>query len=543
MSKKALEAIRTQVMWNRLIAVVEEQAQSLLRTAFGTITREAGDLSAGVYNIAGDMIAQAMTGTPGHVNTMAKAVKHFFTHYPPSTMKPGDVFITNDPWQGTGHLFDYVMMTPVFLGKKLVAYFASTCHLIDVGGIGFSAKANSSFEEGTCIPHLMLRKAGLLNDDLLKVILANTRNPIEVKGDLLSLMTANDTGAKRLIEMMTEFKLPSIEKLGAHILTQSEKGARAAIKLLPEGEWDYALPLDGYEKPITIKAKLKIKNGKVTVDYRGTSSVSIFGINSPRTYTEAYTVFALKAIIAPHVPNNIGSLSCFGIETVPHTVVDPIRPSPVTSRHVTGQMLADAVFGCLAQALPGQVQAESAGSIWMLMFNSAHGRVSPDELKGAKEYNVLAIGLGGIGGRPGKDGLACMAFPSGIGGIPVEIIEGQCPLWFKEKQFLPNSGGDGEWRGGLAQRVEVRNREAMPFTISAATFDRINNAAQGREGGKPGSLGVARLGSGKRLPDKGIHLVPMHDSLILELPGGGGFGDPANRKPELREADKKAGVV
>ena len=543
MSKKALEAIRTQVMWNRLIAVVEEQAQSLLRTAFGTITREAGDLSAGVYNIAGEMIAQAMTGTPGHVNTMAKAVKHFFTHYPPSAMKAGDVYITNDPWQGTGHLFDYVMMTPVFLGKKLVAYFASTCHLIDVGGIGFSAKANSSFEEGTYIPHLMLRKQGVLNEDLLKVILANTRNPIEVKGDLLSLLSANDTGAKRLIEMMTEFKMPSLEKLGAHILTQSERGAREAIKQLPEGEWNYELPLDGYEKPILIKAKLKIKDGNVTVDYRGTSGVSIFGINSPRTYTEAYTVFALKAIIAPHVPNNKGSLSCFDIETDPHTVVDPIRPSPVTSRHVTGQMLADAVFGCLAQALPGQVQAESAGSIWMLMFNSAHGRVSPDQLHGAQEYGVLAIGLGGIGGRPGKDGLACMAFPSGIGGIPIEIIEGQCPLWFKEKQFLPNSGGDGEWRGGLAQRFEVRNREPTPFTISAATFDRIRNAAQGREGGKSGSLGMARLGSGAHLPDKGIHLVPANDSLIVELPGGGGFGDPAKRKPDLRDADRKAGVV
>ncbi len=543
MSNKALDAIRTQVMWNRLIAVVEEQAQSLLRSAFGTITREAGDLSAGVYNTKGQMIAQAMTGTPGHVNTMAKAVAHFFTHYPQSSMKPGDVYVTNDPWQGTGHLFDYVMMTPVFLRKKLVAFFASTCHLIDVGGVGFTAKANSSFEEGTLVPQMMLRKQGVLNDDLMKVILANTRNPIEVKGDLLSLVSANDTGVRRLIEMMEEFKLTSIEKLGHHILTQSEKGARAAIRELPEGEWAYELPLDGYEKPITIRAKLIIKGGKVTVDYRGTSNVSIFGINSPRTYTEAYTTFALKAVIAPHVPNNIGSLNCFDIITDPHTVVDPIRPSPVTSRHVTGQMLADAVFGCLAQALPGQVQAESAGSIWMLMFNSAHGRVAQDQLKNAQEYSVLAIGLGGIGGRPGKDGLACVAFPSGIGGIPIEIIEGQCPLWFKEKQFLPNSGGDGEWRGGLAQRIEIHNREGTPFTISAATFDRINNAAQGRDGGEPGSLGLARLGSGALLPDKGVHLVPAGDCLIVELPGGGGFGDPLKRKMELREADRKAGVV
>ena len=206
-------------------------------------------------------------------------------------------------------------------------------------------------------------------------------------------------------------------------------------------------------------------------------------------------------------------------------------------------MLADAVFGCLCQVLPGQVQAESAGSIWMLMFNSAHGRVSKEQLTNAQQYSVLAIGLGGIGGRPGKDGLACMAFPSGIGGIPIEIIEGQCPLWFKEKQFLANSGGEGEWRGGLAQRIEVCNRENTPFTISAATFDRIKNAAQGRDGGKPGSLGVARLGSGSHLPDKGIHLVPAGDALILELPGGGGFGDPSKRKPELRASDRQAGVV
>ena len=543
MSSKALAAIKTQVMWNRLIAVVEEQAQSLLRTAFGTITREAGDLSAGVYDPQGHMIAQAMTGTPGHVNTMATAVAHFFKHYPQSTMKPGDVYVTNDPWLGTGHLFDYVMMTPVFLGKKLIAFFASTCHVIDVGGIGFSAKANSSYEEGTLIPHLMMRKQGKINEELLSVILANSRNPVEVRGDLLSLVSANDTGARRLLEMMKEFDLTSLDKLAQHILSTSEKGAREAIKALPEGEWSYEMPLDGYESPVKIKAKLVIKNGKIIIDYTGTSPASIYGINSPRTYSLAYSVFALKAVIAPHVPNNIGSLSCFDIITEPHSLVDPIRPSPVTSRHVTGQMLADAVFGCLAQTLPGKVQAESAGSIWMLQLNSAHGRVPRQELKGTSEFGVLAIGLGGIGGRPGKDGLSTMAFPSGIGGIPTEITESLCPLWFKEKQFLPDSAGEGEYRGGLSQRFVIMNREDAPFTISAATFDRIKNAAQGRDGGKPGRLGSARLGSGKALPDKGIHIVPKGDSLIIELPGGGGFGDPAKRRTELVDADKKAGLT
>jgi N-methylhydantoinase B len=543
MSKDALAAIRTQVMWNRLIAVVEEQAQSLLRTAFGTITREAGDLSAGVYDPQGNMIAQAMTGTPGHVNTMATAVAHFFKHFPQSTMKPGDVFITNDPWLGTGHLFDYVMMTPVFLGKKLVAFFASTCHVIDVGGVGMSAKANSSFEEGTLIPHLRIRKEGKLNDELLSIILANSRSPVEVKGDILSLVSANDTGARRLIEMMKEFKLTSLDALAKHILTQSEKGAREAIKALPEGEWSYEMPLDGYERELTLKSKLIIKGGKITVDFSGSSPASLFGINSPRTYTHAYAVFGLKAVIAPHVPNNIGSLSCFDLVTEPGTIVDPIRPSPVTARHVIGQMLADSVFGCLAQALPGTVQAESAGPIWILSLYSAHGRVPPEQTAKAKRFAVINMGLGGIGGRPGKDGLATTAFPSGVGTIPVEVTETQCPLYFKRKHYLADSGGPGQWRGGASQVIEIANREAAPFAISAATFDRIHHPAQGREGGKPGCSGSAAWGSGKKLPDKGIHIIETGDSLVLELPGGGGFGKPARRDRVAVEADLAAGLV
>jgi N-methylhydantoinase B len=540
MSKSSLDAIRTQVMWNRLVAVVEEQAQSLLRTAFGTITREAGDLSAGVYNAEGHMIAQAMTGTPGHVNTMATAVRHFFEHYPPHSMKPGDVYVTNDPWLGTGHLFDYVMLTPVFLKKKLVAFFASTCHVIDVGGVGMTANANSSFEEGTLIPHLPMRKQGKINEELMSVILANSRSPVEVRGDLLSLVSANDTGARRLVEMMDEFKLTSLEPLSKHILATSEKAARDAMRSLPNGEWSYTMPLDGYEAPLTVKCKLIVRDGKVTLDYRGSSPASLYGINSPRTYSLAYSVFALKAVIAPHVPNNIGSLSVFDMITEPGSCVDPVRPSPVTARHVLGQQLADCVFGCLAQALPGKVQAESAGAIWILSLSSAHGRVPAHETKDATRFSIISMGLGGIGGRPGQDGLSTMAFPSGVGGIPVEISEGQCPLWFKEKQFLKGSGGDGEFRGGLGQRIEVRNREAAPFVISAATFDRIRHAAQGRDGGAAGGKGAAYRASGSLLKDKGVHIIAKDDALIVELPGGGGFGDKNKRSDALKASDRKA---
>ena len=234
---ESLQRIHMQVMWNRLIAVVEEQAQALLRTAFGAITREAGDLSAGVYDTSGNMLAQAVTGTPGHVNSMAAAVRHFFGRFALETMRPGDVFVTNDPWMGTGHLFDFVMVTPVFLQERPIALFASTCHTVDIGGVGFSAEARSVYEEGVCIPHLRLRAQGELNETLLAILMANSRNPIEVRGDLMSLVACNDVGAARLAEMMREFSLESIDDLARHILDTSREATRAAIRKLPRGEY------------------------------------------------------------------------------------------------------------------------------------------------------------------------------------------------------------------------------------------------------------------------------------------------------------------
>ncbi|MDH3659562.1 MAG: hydantoinase B/oxoprolinase family protein, partial [Alphaproteobacteria bacterium] len=372
----ARTTIRMQVMWNRLIAVVEEQAQALLHTAFGSVAREAGDLSAGVYDLDGHMLAQAVTGTPGHVNTMATAVRHFLERFPLAVMRQGDVFVTNDPWLGTGHLFDFVVVTPAFRDGRAVALFACTCHVIDVGGRGFTAEANSVFEEGIWIPHMRLRKQGELNDELLAIITANTRSPIEVRGDILSLVSANDAGATRLVEMMAEFDLDSIETLAAHILERSRSAAMAAIAELPHGTYHAEMTLDGYEAPIKLRAALTLNPAGLRFDYAGSSPASRFGINSPKCYTDAYTVFGLKCVIAPDVPNNAGSLEVFEILAEPGSCVAPEPPSPVSARHVIGQMLPDLAFGCLAQALPGEVPAESAGSIWVLAMASAHEQVT-----------------------------------------------------------------------------------------------------------------------------------------------------------------------
>jgi N-methylhydantoinase B len=534
-----LDTIRTQVMWNRLVSVVEEQAQALLRTAFGSVAREAGDLSAGIYDTQGRMLAQAITGTPGHVNTMAVAVGHFLARFPLDTMRPGDVFVTNDPWHGTGHLFDFVVVTPVFRAGRAVALFGSTCHTIDVGGIGFSADARSVYEEGTRIPHLPLAREGALNEDLLAIVQANSRNPVEARGDILSLMSCNEVGARRLLDMMDEFGLGTIDGLAEHILTQSGRAAREAIARLPDGSWHANMALDGYEQPLMLEAKLTVEGDRLRVDYAGSSPASARGINSPKCYTDAYTVFGLKCLIAPDVPNNAASLAVFEVSAPAGCIVNPERPSPVTARHVVGQMLPDLMFGCLEQALGGQVPGESAGSIWVLAMSRDRAVGSP--------FNVMSVALGGAGARPTKDGLSTTAFPSGVGAIPVEITEAQAPLVFWHKEYMADSGGAGTWRGGLAQRIVIGARDGAPFDCSAATFDRRDNPARGRSGGADGAPGravVESAGGQRRVhAGKGTINVPSGGRLIVDLPGGGGFGPPERRDLGRVAADRTSGLV
>ena len=296
------------------------------------------------------------------------------------------------------------------------------------------------------------------------------------------------------------------------------------------------MTLDGYETPITLKARLTVDGERAVLDYHGSSGASRYGINSPKCYTDAYSAFGLKCIVAPDVPNNAGSLACFEVTAEPGSCVDPRHPAPVTARHVIGQMLPDIVFGCLAQALPAKVPAESAGSIWVLaMSDLAASRSS--------RFNVMNVGLGGVGAGPGRDGLSTTAFPSGVGTIPVEVTETESPLIFHRKELLPDSGGPGAQRGGLSQIIEVGHTGSEAFAVSAATWDRLVYPARGRAGGSDGQSGAAYLGSGTRLEGKQTHRVPPGDTLVVELPGGGGFGDPKERTSEKIDADLEAGYV
>jgi N-methylhydantoinase B len=536
----ALARIRAQIMWNRLIAIVEEQAQTLLRTAFSASVREAGDLSAGVFDLEGRMLAQAVTGTPGHVNSMPAAVGHFLARYPVEKMRAGDHYLTNDPWLGTGHLHDFTLVSPTFLGERPVGLFTSTVHVVDIGGRGFGPDGRQVYEEGLCVPIMPLARAGQVNQDLLAIVRANVREPVQVEGDLFSLMACNDKGSERLREMMAELAIDSIEPLADHIFEHSHAATLEAIGKLPAGTYHNALVIDGYDHPIELRGALTVSEKGIHVDFTGTSPVSSFGINVPMLYTTAYTSFGVKCLVAPAVPNNAGSLAPITVSAPEGSILNAPRPCAVAIRHVIGHMLPDVVFGCLHQALAGGAPAEGASALWIPQLRGGHG-VS-DTVAGGTPFDVLSFHSGGTGARPTKDGLSATAFPSGVRSVPTEIVESIAPVVIWRKEYRTDSGGPGRLRGGLGQVMEIGSAENAPFSVYAM-FERIDHPARGRNGGHDGAAGRVSLVSGKTLRGKGQQTIPPGERLRLELPGGAGFGDPRERDPEKVKSDVRDGLV
>ncbi|MDX5359993.1 MAG: hydantoinase B/oxoprolinase family protein, partial [Alphaproteobacteria bacterium] len=541
MSTSALDQIHLQIMWNRLLSVVEEQAQTLIRTAFSTSVREAGDLSAGVFDMQGRMLAQAVTGTPGHVNAMAASVGFFLEKFPPEKMEEGDVYITNDPWLGTGHLHDFTVVTPTFKDGKPVAMFASTSHVVDVGGIGFGPDGRQVYEEGIYIPIMHLAKRGVMNEALFDIVRANVREPLQVEGDLYSLAACNETGSKRLLEMMREFGLETLDEVGGHIVENSRKAMLEEISKLPRGTFRNSMRIDGYEKEVDLVCALTVSDDGIFVDFDGTSPVSLYGINVPITYTEAYASFGVRCMIGGQIPNNWGSLVPVKVTAPEGSILNAPHPCAVAARHVIGQMLPDVVLGCLEQAMNEGVPAEGTSSLWNPMLLGGHGVVDAD-YGDARPFAMNIFHTGGTGARVAKDGLSATAFPSGVRNTPVEINETIAPLVVWRKEYRADSGGAGRYRGGTGQVMEIEHLEGAPFAISAM-FDRCKHAPRGRQGGAKGALGRVRTVNGLELRPKGRQTIPAGDRLILEMPGGGGVGDPFTRPVEAVAEDVLNGIV
>lgn len=536
----ALEKIQRQIQWNRLIAVVEEQAQTMIRTAFSTTVREAGDLSAGIFDLQGRMLAQAVTGTPGHVNSMMESVGHFLAKFPAETMRPGDHYITNDPWLGTGHLHDLTVVSPAFRQGKIVGLFANTAHVIDVGGLGMGPEGRSVFEEGMYIPIVKCFDQGRANETFFDFIRAGSRTPVELEGDVYSLCACNDAGIKRLVEMLDEFGMDSIDPLAKYIFDSSLAATIAEIARLPRGTYSASIRSDGYEAPVTLKASMTLHDDHITVDFAGTSGLSGRGINVPAPYCRAYSCFGIKCVVAPEIPNNWASLAPFRMEIPEGCILNAPRPFPVSVRHVVGQLLPDLMMGCLHQAVPDRVTAEGSSCLWNPPLRGG-AQVSGGEAE-LPDFEVITFNSGGTGARPGRDGLDGTAFPSGVRTMPVEATENVAPVVFWKKELRPDSAGLGRTRGGFGQIMEIGTKGEAEFAVNAI-FDRVANAPRGRDGGGDGAAGWVGLDDGTLLRTKGFQVIPKGRRLLLKLPGGGGMGNPAERDPALVARDIADGLV
>jgi len=528
----ALDPVTLEILWSRLITVANEQAAALQRTSFTPIVRESGDLSAAVFDARGRMLAQAVTGTPGHINSLATSMHHFLEAFPVEALEPGDVLITNDPWKTSGQLNDLSVVTPAFWDGAVVGFFGNCCHAVDIGGRGLSADANEVFEEGLWIPMTKLYSAGEPNQELIRILSANVRAPREVLGDLHAQVAGNQVGSERLIEYLVEFGLDDLEGLGDEITDRSEEATRRAIVQVPDGEYVHVIQTDGLDEPITIACRVIVDGDEIIVDYDGSSDQVDRGMNVVLNYTTAYTSYALKCAISPEVPHNDGSFRPVTVTAPEGSILNPIHPAPVAARHIVGHFLPHAVLGALARVVPENVIAEGAGNVWLTTVRGV----------GDNRFVTVFFASGGTGARPTKDGLSTTSFPSGIATAPIEIIESTSPLLFRRKEFRPDSGGAGTFRGGLGQTIEVEVRTGEPYVVSSLA-DRFLFPAQGYAGGGPGAPGGFSTSFGGPTNPKLSIRMPVGSSFVLDLPGGGGYHDPSQRSAEALSEDIAEGLV
>ena len=483
-----MDPILVEVLSNRLISIVNEQQAALIRTAFSTVVRESEDLACGVFDSRGHMVAQSLTGTPGHINAMATGVRHFLTAYPAEALRPGDVLLTNDPWQTSGQINDITVVTPVFTGARPIAFFANTCHAADIGGKILSAESREVYEEGLRIPIMKLFHAGEIDETLVALVRANVRTPDETVGDLYAQSACNDVGARSLLTLVEEFGLDSIDPLADEIVRRSEEAMRDAIRGLPDGVYEHDGWSDGFDEPIRLAVAVTVDGDELGIDFSGSSPQSRYGINLVLNYTHAYASFAAKAALAPDVPHNEGSFRPVHVTAPPGSILNCLEPAPVGTRHLIGHLLPGVIFGALAPALPDRLMATGADATWLTIWRGADRDGAP--------FSLTLFQSGGTGARATKDGLSTTGFPSGVAGVPAEVIETLTPLVQHRRELRIDSGGAGRSRGGLGQATETGCRSRSPWSVSTL-IDRTGFPAAGLGGGLSGSEGGLSLASGR----------------------------------------------
>ncbi len=513
-----LDGITLEILWSNLIATVTEQARALQRIAFSPIVREAGDLATALFDREGRMVAQAVTGTPGHINSLAAAGRHFVAAFPPESLVPGDVLITNDPWLSAGHFFDITIMTPVFRGDRPIGFFGSTIHHTDIGGYGVGAGARDVHEEGLWIPLAKLYEAGRPNALLHDIIRRNVRTPGHVAGDLAAQVAAGRVGADRLNALCDRHGLDDVEALSAAILARSEAATRDSIRRLPggttHGESRFDVP-GGLEIILRCAVTVDAEAGGMTIDFAGSSPEAPIGINVVLNYTAAYANFAVRACLDPDLPNNFGSLLPVRVVAPEGSIVNCRYPAPVNARHVVGMYVPFPVLKALHPIMPDRVVAEGSGAVWTIQIQ---GR----DDTGAPFTSSMFNYSGGMGARREKPGLSATCYPTGVAAVPVEVLEAAMPIEFTRKELRPGSGGAGRQPGGDGQFIGFRMRTNDPWLLNVVA-SRTVIGPEGMEGGAPGASGRF-LVNGEPVNEARKLVMAPGDEVLMETPGGGGYG-------------------
>lgn len=519
-----IDAIELEVLWGSLISTVNEQARALQRAAFSPIVREAGDLANALFDREGRMVAQAVTGTPGHINSLARAAAAVLAEYPPDSLTPGDVLITNDPYKTAGQLLDVTVLSPVFRNSRVIAFFGSTIHHTDVGGYGIGAGARDVFEEGLWIPIVKLLNGGERNEDVWKFILSNVRQPEHMAGDLHAQIASGQVGAQRLQTLCDSRGLDDIQELADEVIRRSEEATRRSIRALPAGTYRAHSVLDladGSEIDIHVAITVDPDRGEILVDYAGSSAASPAGINVVKNYTHAYTTFTIRSVLNPDIPNNYGSLAPIKVEAPEGSIVNAVSPAPCTARHVVGMFLPMPLLAALAEVAPDKVLAEGAGAVWTMQVSGTNDDGSPF-------ITAMFTYAGGVGARATKTGLSATSYPTGVSAVPMEVVEASAPVRFLRKELRPGSGGDGRAEGGLGQVIEFTVDTSRPWQLNAVT-SRMKHAPRGLFGGGAGAPGRFVVNGEPVTTQARITLQPG-DVVRLELPGGGGYGEPTAKE-------------
>ncbi|MGI9476691.1 MAG: hydantoinase B/oxoprolinase family protein [Hyphomicrobiaceae bacterium] len=525
------DPVTLEILWTRMISAVDEAAKALRRTSFSTLVNESNDFACVLTDATGQSLAQNTESIPSFIGTLPVTVKHFIEEIGIDNMAPGDVLVTNTPWIATGHLNDITVARPIFNNGKVVAFAASTAHAPDIGGKVRSVESREVFEEGFHIPIMKLLRAGAPDATLFKLLRAAVRTPDQTEGDLWAQLTGLELMERRLVELLDEYQLPDLDGFGGEVLGRCEKAMRAAISALPDGTYPYAFQTDGMDEPFDFKVAVTVAGDTINCDFTGTSAQVDRAINCTMTYTFAMASYALKCALLPELPNNEGIFRCINVSAPEGTIVNPTFPVAVGGRMATGHYVPVAIFGALAPVLGDRVIAASGSPLWSIIQSG----VRPN----GKTYANVLFFNGGMGATDGGDGQSTYSWPSNISNVPIELIERNSALFVHHKKLRPDSGGNGQFRGGLGQEIHFEVKTDTPIGMIFMA-ERCKRPAPGFGGAEAGAKGEVRI-DGEIIDHRRNVVLNDGQTVTLRTPGGGGYGELSERADTARQSDMQAG--